>query len=68
MDFLDRMKEIIQKNLENQKVLSEQASEKAKGFGKLGLLYHELSELEKDVQNKFLIVGNEVYSALIKKK
>jgi len=68
MDFLDRMKEVIRKNLENKKIFSEQASEKVKGFGQKGVLYHEINVLEKNIENKFLIIGNEVYSALMKKK
>ena len=68
MDFLDRIKEVIRKNLENKMVFSEQASEKAKGFGQKGILCHEINALEKDIENKFLIIGNEVYSVLMKKK
>ncbi|MBN2531510.1 MAG: hypothetical protein JXB88_01395 [Spirochaetales bacterium] len=68
MNFADRMKEIIQRSLTNKKVFSEQASEKAKGFGQKGMLYHEISELEKDIENKFLNIGNEVYAALMIKE
>lgn len=68
MNFADRMKEIIKRSLANKKVFSEQASEKAQGFGKKGILYHEISELEKDIENKFLIIGNEVYVTLMKKE
>ena len=49
MDYLDRMKVVIRKNLENKKVFSEQASEKAKGFGQKGILCHEINALEKDI-------------------
>lgn len=68
MNFADRMKEIIQKSLENNRDFSEQAMGKTKEFGKKSILFYKIYKLKKNIDNNLLMVGNEVYSVLIKKK
>lgn len=67
MSFVDRMKKIIQKSLEDSPVSSEQQLIKTKEYGKKNFLIRDISRLEKAMENKFIIIGNEVYSALMEK-
>lgn len=67
MNFSERMKEVMQKSVENTKSFLEKAAEKARELGEKGILTFELDRLGKEAENKFALVGSEVYSLLIEK-
>jgi hypothetical protein len=68
MGFSEQMKEIMQKSFESTKSFLAKAAEKAKEVGEKGIIRYELNELEKEAENKFALIGSEVYSLLIEKK
>jgi hypothetical protein len=68
MNFAERMREVIRKNLIANNILVVQALEDADNFQNNANLEHEINHLEKNLENIVLRVGNEVYTLLIKKK
>jgi hypothetical protein len=67
MGFVDRMKEIIGQGLETTKKVLSSAAEKAKELGEIGVLKYEISQLEKQVEKRFALLGGNVYSILVEK-
>jgi hypothetical protein len=67
MAFFERMKEIIDQGVENTKKVLNSAAEKAKELGEIGVLKYEISQLEKQVEKRFALLGGNVYSILVEK-
>jgi hypothetical protein len=68
MSFWDRMQKIVNDGLEASREMLNKAREKAQDLGEMGILKYEISQLEKQAEKNFLLLGSRVYEILVEKQ
>jgi hypothetical protein len=66
MSFWERSKELLNKGALSSKEVFEKAREKTKELGEKGVAKFEISQLERQAENRFALLGRLVYQVLIK--
>lgn len=66
MGFWERSKELLNKGAMTSKEVFEKAKEKTKELGEKGVTMFEISQLEKQAETRFALMGRLVYQVLIK--
>jgi len=68
MSFWDRMQKVINDGLDASKEMLNKAREKAQDLGEMGILKFEISQLEKQAEKIFLLLGSRAYEIFVEKK
>ncbi|MBN1700187.1 MAG: hypothetical protein JW881_21930 [Spirochaetales bacterium] len=68
MSFWDRMQKIINDGIDASKEMLNKAKEKAQDLGEIGILKFEISQLEKQAEKNFLLLGSRVYEIFVEKQ
>ena len=68
MSFWERSKELLSKGAMTSKEVFEKAAEKTKELGEKGVTKFEISQLEKQAENRFAMLGRLVYQVLMKEE
>ncbi len=65
MDFKEKVQKTVNQGLEASKELLGRAKDKAKDLSDIGVLKYEISQLRKQEEQGYQLLGKEVYSLLV---